>query len=87
MLWVYFLIVNFWLFCLMGLDKQKAKKEQWRIKESTLWILAWIGGALGGWIGMRVFRHKTQHRSFAYGLPALFVLQLSVLVCFYMIDS
>ena len=51
-------------FMMMGIDKQKAKKQQWRIPERTLWSLAIIGGALGVLIGMRFFRHKTKHRSF-----------------------
>lgn len=47
-----------------GIDKRRAKKHKWRIKESTLFILNLLGGFIGGWCGMFLFRHKTKHASF-----------------------
>lgn len=77
---LYFLGASAVAFILMGVDKQKAKKGQWRIPERTLWTLALIGGALGGWIGMRVFRHKTKHRSFIIGMPLLIIVNIATFI-------
>ena len=77
---LYFVALNLLDFALMGIDKWKAKKRAWRIPEATLFIIAIIGGALGGTIGMHVFHHKTRHRSFRVGLPALLAAQ-AVLLC------
>ena len=59
------------LFFLMGYDKGRAKQRGARINEATLFAWALLGGAPGGWLGMRVFRHKTRHRSFRWGFPLL----------------
>lgn len=75
----YALVINLSLFIMMGLDKRISKKGSWRIQEKKLWLLATLGGAFGGWIGMNVFRHKTKHNSFKYGLPALTLLYIAVL--------
>jgi uncharacterized membrane protein YsdA (DUF1294 family) len=72
----YLLLVNLLLFALMGIDKYKAAHEKWRIRESTLFVLAIIGGSAGGILGMRVFRHKTLHRSFRLGFPGILVVQI-----------
>ncbi|MGI8316836.1 DUF1294 domain-containing protein [Halobacillus mangrovi] len=72
----YILLINLWLFTLMGMDKRRSRREKWRIKEKTLWTFAFLGGALGGWLGMIVFRHKTKHRSFKRGLPVLTIMHL-----------
>ena len=77
-LWVLFLsAVDF---ALMGVDKWKAKRDAWRIPELTLWAFALLGGAPGGYLGMRCFRHKTRHWYFKFGFPALAVLDLTALV-------
>ena len=76
LLGLYLLIVNLAAFLMMGLDKGRAKKEKWRIPEKTLFLPVVLGGALGGVIGMRVFRHKTKHWYFKFGFPALLILQL-----------
>jgi len=70
-------------FMMMGIDKQKAKKQQWRIPERTLWSLAIIGGALGVLIGMRFFRHKTKHRSFTIGMPILLIIHIALLFIYF----
>ncbi|ARI76844.1 DUF1294 domain-containing protein [Halobacillus mangrovi] len=72
----YILLINLWLFTLMGMDKRRSRREKWRIKEKTLWAFAFLGGSLGGWLGMNVFRHKTKHRPFKIGLPVLTILHL-----------
>jgi len=72
----YMLLMSVVLFVLMGVDKKRALRNEWRIKERTLFFIALIGGALGGTVGMRVFRHKTKHASFAVGMPLLLMLNL-----------
>ena len=63
------------LFVVMGVDKQKAIHHQWRVKERTLILLAALGGALGGCLGMLVFRHKTKHALFVICFPLFLLLQ------------
>lgn len=76
MLLGWLLLVNFIAFVLMGLDKRRARREQWRISEKTLFLPAVLGGSLGAIAGMRLFHHKTKHWYFRYGLPALLALQV-----------
>lgn len=70
--------MSLFLFILMGVDKRRAKAEKRRVRERTLFLLALLGGALGGVVGMRVFRHKTKHASFVVGMPTLLVLNLAL---------
>ena len=70
------------LFALMGIDKFKAKTGRWRVPEKTLFLLAALGGALGGTAGMLLFRHKTKHWYFKYGFPALLIVQIALIVWF-----
>lgn len=74
------LIVNVLAFLLYGIDKWKAKRARWRIPESVLLGLAAVGGSIGAWLGMRVWHHKTQHKKFRYGVPAILVAQIVLLV-------
>ena len=67
-------------FALMGVDKWKARRDAWRIPESTLWLFALLGGALGGTLAMQVFRRKTRHWYFRFGFPLLTVLQIALLL-------
>ena len=64
----------------MGIDKRKAIKRTFRIPEATLFIVALIGGSIGSILGMQVFRHKTRHWYFAFGMPAILVVQIVLLV-------
>ncbi|MBP5669841.1 MAG: DUF1294 domain-containing protein, partial [Lachnospiraceae bacterium] len=59
-----------------GADKKKAKSGAWRIPEKTLFLPAILGGSIGAIAGMQVFRHKTKHWYFKYGMPAILILQL-----------
>lgn len=78
----YLVIVNIIGFLAMGLDKAKAKRQAWRIPEKTLFGLALIGGCLGTCAGMYVFRHKTKHWYFKYGMPAILVIEAVLLVVY-----
>lgn len=77
---VLYLFSSVCLYYLMCWDKAKASKGKWRIPERTLFMWAVFGGAFGGVLGMRRFRHKTNERIFKYGFPALLVLQIIILV-------
>ena len=72
----YLLLMNLIAFVLMGLDKRRARRDQWRISEKTLFLPAVLGGSLGAIAGMRLFHHKTKHWYFRYGLPALLAAQV-----------
>lgn len=76
----YFLAINALSFILFGLDKYKAKKGKWRISEATLLMMAVIGGSIGAWAGMRLWHHKTMHMKFKYGIPAIIILQVCLVV-------
>lgn len=71
--------VNLYSFILMGVDKRRAKRQQWRISERQLLLTALCFGGLGALAGMKLFRHKTKHASFRYGIPVMLILQLIVL--------
>ena len=72
----YFLVINLFSFLMFGYDKFKAKRNGWRIPERRFLYLGMLGGAAGVYVGMRVFRHKTRHTSFVYGIPILMALNL-----------
>lgn len=76
----YLVIMNLIGFLAMGIDKRKARKHKWRIKEATLFLLAVIGGSIGCWLGMYVFHHKTKHWYFVIGMPAILALQVIAVV-------
>ncbi|WP_297022919.1 DUF1294 domain-containing protein [uncultured Dialister sp.] len=74
---LYFLAVNLLAFCLFGLDKWKAIHGRWRISEKTLLLSALSGGFLGAFLGMHYFHHKTRHKKFVYGVPAIGTLEIA----------
>lgn len=80
LLLIYLAGINVVTFFVYGIDKLKAKKNRWRIPESTLLLLAAIGGSVGAWLGIKAWHHKTMHKKFKYGVPAIFMLQLAVVV-------
>ena len=60
----YLLLANVVTFIAYGIDKYKAKKGKWRISEATLLLMAFVGGIIGAWLGMKAFHHKTMHKKF-----------------------
>lgn len=76
----YLLIINAAGFLLMLVDKWKAKKNRWRVRESTLLIIAALGGSIGSLAGMYLFRHKTQHLKFTLGVPLILAAQCLIAV-------
>ena len=77
---LYLITVNALGFLLMIVDKYKARKGLWRIRESTLIGVAAIGGSVGSLLGMYAVRHKTKHLKFTIGIPAILAVQI-VLLC------
>ncbi len=73
----YLIVVNIMGFAMMRADKRRAVRHMWRIRESRLFLCAVIGGSLGSWAGMYVFRHKTKHLRFVLGMPAILALQVA----------
>lgn len=76
LLWVYLGIVNVAGFILPAVDKRRAKKDRWRIRESTLFLISALGGSVAMYISMRLFHHKTKHKRFMIGIPVIIILQL-----------
>ena len=73
--------VNVITFVVYGIDKLKAKKGKWRVPETTLLLLAIVGGSVGAWCGVKVWHHKTMHAKFKYGIPLIMAMQVGFLVC------
>ena len=73
--------VNVITFVVYGIDKLKAKKGKWRVPETTLLLLAIVGGSVGAWCGVKVWHHKTVHAKFKYGIPLIMAMQAGLLVC------
>ncbi len=77
---IYVAAINLITFFVYGIDKLKAKKNKWRIPESTLLWLAAAGGAIGALLGMKTWHHKTLHKKFKYGVPAILVAHIAIIV-------
>ena len=80
---VYLLVMNLVTFLVFGLDKWKAKRKEKkesvrRVPEKTLFLLSALGGSMGAILGMKVFHHKTLHKTFRFGIPAILALQVLV---------
>ena len=61
-------------------DKKKAKKKRWRTPEALLLGFGFFGGAVGALLGMNLFRHKTKHWYFVFGIPAITVAETAAAV-------
>ena len=80
---IYLMIINLIAFLAMGVDKRKAVKHKWRIPEKTLMMFSVLGGSLGMFIGMQLFRHKTIHTLFVVGVPLVFIIEIILYICLY----
>ena len=76
----YIAVVNIVAFVSYGIDKLKAKRGKRRFSEATLLLMALLGGSIGAWLGVRVWHHKTLHKKFKYGIPAILILQVALIL-------
>ncbi|NMC56564.1 MAG: DUF1294 domain-containing protein [Eubacteriaceae bacterium] len=81
----YLLFINIIAFVAVFIDKQKAKKNRYRISEKALFILASIGGSIGTYISMLIFRHKTKKWYFKIGIPFIIIIQ--IILAYYLIKN
>ena len=79
----YLLIINLIGFVLMFADKKRAQNNEWRIREASLFLTAILGGSVGSMLGMKLFRHKTKHKSFRLGMPAILIAQAVLVIGYY----
>lgn len=70
-------IINLIAILLMKKDKEYAEKGQRRVRETTLLIVALIGGSLGMYYAMFKYKHKTLHNKFSIGIPVIIVIQFA----------
>ncbi len=75
---IYLIVLNLTGLAVMGIDKSRARKHRWRIPEKTLFLVSILGGSIGTWAGMYLFRHKTKHWYFVVGMPAILIIQAVV---------
>ena len=73
---LYLVCINLAAFALMGVDKRRARRRQWRVPEKLLFLTALLGGSAGAWAGMYTFHHKTRHWYFVVGMPVILLVQL-----------
>ena len=78
--WFYLAAINLTGFLMMAADKRKAVRSKPRISKKTLFIVAWLGGSLGVFLGIFAFRHKTKHKKFTVGVPFIMAAQAAVLL-------
>lgn len=78
----YLVVINIATFVAYGLDKLKAKHHWWRIPEKWLLLLAVVGGSVGAILGIKFWHHKTNHKKFKYGVPAIAVAQVVIYYLF-----
>ena len=79
----YLVLVNVLGFVIMYLDKRKARRSAWRIPEISLLTVAVLGGSIGVFLGMHLFRHKTRKLKFAMGIPLILAFQAFLILQFY----
>lgn len=78
----YLAIMNIIEFIIMGIDKSRSRRNAWRIPEATLFLFCIFGGSIGGLLGMKLFRHKTQKPKFYIGYPVILLLQVLITLYF-----
>ena len=76
----YLPIINIVVLVIYGGDKLFAKLDTWRVPEKVLLLFAVFGGSVGALLAMQLFRHKTRHLRFRYGVPVILLLQIAGIV-------
>ena len=77
---IFFVVANVFGLIAMWMDKRQAMVDGWRIPEKVLFAIAFFNGGIGATLGMFLFRHKTKHKYFLFGLPALALLNVIIFV-------
>lgn len=77
---IYLLIINLSSLTLMFIDKKKAIQHKWRLRENTLLLFALVGGSIGTFFGMHLFRHKTNHFKFKVVVPIIIIIQIIIII-------
>ena len=77
---IYVAVVNVTAFLMYGIDKWNARKGLWRIPEKTLLGIVAVGGSVGAYAAMQMFRHKTKKPKFYIGVPLIFAIQIGILL-------
>ena len=77
---VYIIILNILGYLIMYIDKRRAKKQQWRISEQTIFLITFLGGGIGTRLAMYTFRHKTKKIKFIIGLPLITIIEIVVII-------
>lgn len=77
---LYLAAINLFAVVLTVHDKRAAKRRRWRVPEATLLLVSALGGSVGMYIVMRLIHHKTQHRKFMWGIPAIFAAQVALVI-------
>ena len=76
----YLVVINIVVLVVYGGDKLFAKLGKWRGPEKILLLFALLGGSIGALLAMQIFRHKTRHLKFRYGVPLILLLQIAGVV-------
>ncbi|SHI44791.1 Uncharacterized membrane protein YsdA, DUF1294 family [Clostridium cavendishii DSM 21758] len=79
----YIIIINSYTFYLIYSDKKRARNKKWRIPEKKFFIFSILGGSIGTIASMKIFRHKTKHWYFKYGIPSILIFQILIIYIFY----
>ena len=82
-LFIYLLIINIIGFLIMFIDKSRAIHKEWRVPEKTLIFISIIGGSIGMFFGMYIFRHKTKHLKFTLRVPIILIIETIAAVCLF----
>ena len=80
---IWIAIMSVWAFVAMGYDKRQSKRKGQRVPEKNLWFLATLGGGIGAYFGMQLFRHKTRHTSFRIGFLMLAIIYGVLILYFF----
>ncbi|WP_083553667.1 DUF1294 domain-containing protein [Planococcus versutus] len=75
----YIAILSAMAMAMMKIDKRQAQHHGQRIPEKNLWIIAIVGGGIGAYLGMMLFRHKTKHTNFRIGFLVLAMLDVAII--------
>ena len=80
---IYLFLINMIAILAIALDKSAARNGEARVKESSLFVIAAIGGGIGMYIAMRIFHHKTRKNKFMIGIPAMVLTEIGLFIIFY----